>query len=163
LETAEYGFEDHVNPGNGPLGAPNNTCEAPSEDVNGNGACETYGRTPSYNGAYNSAPPGNAAPLTTATTPTTLIYGPQAQVNRPLLFRRALKLINGATLGSDATVANRIAGLTIVSENPVYLQGDWNAAATFAVNDLHAATAIIADAVTILSNSWNDNLSFQFP
>src|SRR5207245_7396741 len=62
-------------------------------------------------------------------------------------------------------VANRIAGLTVVSENPVYIHGDWNAfdAASFAVGALHAATAIIADAVTILSSSWNDNNSFASP
>jgi hypothetical protein len=31
------------------------------------------------------------------------------------------------------------------------------------VGDLHAATAIIADAVTLLSNAWNDANSFAFP
>jgi hypothetical protein len=161
-ETAEYGWEDFVNPGVAG-GVPNNVCDLPSEDVNGNGLCETYGKTPNYNGVSNTAPPGNAAPLTTAATPTTLVSPPQGLVNRPIIFRRALRLINGAILGSDPVVANRIGGLTVVSENPVYLQGDWNAAATFAVNDLHAATSIIADAVTILSNSWNDMNSFTNP
>ena len=164
-ETAEYGWEDHVNPGNGPLGAPNGTCQAAEEDINGNGTCETYGMTPNYNGptgpvGYNVAPPGNSAPLTTGgptALPYTLLRPGIAKVNRPIIFRRALKLFNGATLAPTVT------GLTIVSENPVYLQGDWNAAATFAVNDPHAATAIIADAVTILSNSWNDNTSYTFP
>ena len=158
-ETAEYGWEDHVNPGNGPLGAPNGTCQTAEEDINGNGTCETYGMTPNYNGptgpvGYNVAPPGNSAPLTTGgptALPYTLLRPGIAKVNRPIIFRRALKLFNGATLAPTVT------GLTIVSENPVYLQGDWNAAATFAVNDPHAATAIIADAVTILSNDWNDN------
>ena len=129
----------------------------------GYGTCETYGKTPSYNGTANSVFPGSIAPLTTAALPTTLVKRGVAQVNRAILFRRALKLFNGATLGSDATVANRIAGLTVVSENPVYIQGDWNAAATFLVNDLHAATAVIADAVTLLSNAWSDNDAFNQP
>jgi len=164
-ETGEFGWEDFVNPGVA-NGVPNNTCNLPAEDVNGNGTCETYGQTPNYNGAYNANVPGAAAPLTNAATPTTLVFRGQAQVNRPIIFRRALKLVNGATLGSDATVANRISGLTVVSENPVYLQGDWNAsAADFPPGTvtLHAATAIIADSVTLLSNSWNDNFSFVGP
>jgi hypothetical protein len=162
LETGEFGWEDFVNPGVAG-GVPNGICDLPGEDVNGNGTCETYGKTPNYNGTYNAAVPGSVIPLTTAATPITLLTRGQAQVNRPIIFRRALKLINGGTLGSDAVVANRIAGLTVVSENPVYIQGDWNAASTFLVADLHASTAIIADAVTILSNQWNDNNSFASP
>ena len=46
----------------------------------------------------------------------------QAQVNRAILFRRALKLTNG-----DNIRGHGVTGLTIVSENPVYVQGDWNA------------------------------------
>jgi Tfp pilus assembly protein PilX len=159
-ETAEYGFEDFVNPGVAG-GVPNNLCNLPGEDVNGSNACETYGQFPSFDGVYNTSP--LAAPLTAAARPQTLVKRGFLQVNRPVLFRRALKLINGAQLGSDPTVANRIAGLTVVSENPVYIQGDWNAANTFLVNDLHAATAVIADAVTVLSNSWNDTNSFVWP
>jgi hypothetical protein len=160
-ETAEFGWEDFVNPGVA-TGAPNGICDV-GEDVNSNSTCETYGKTPNYNGTYNAVPPGAAAPLDITASPTTLVYRGQAQVNRPIIFRRALKLINGATLGSDPTVANRIGGLSVVSENPVYIQGDWNAASTFLVTDLHAATSIIADAVSILSNGWNDNLSFAGP
>ena len=161
-ETAEFGWEDFVNPGVA-TGAPNGVCDLPGEDVNSNLACETYGGTANFQGAFNTAPTGAAAPLTTAATPITLVTQGQAETNRPIFFRRALKLVNGATLGSDAVVANRITGLTVVSENPVYIQGDWNAAATFLVNDLHAATAVIADAVTILSNNWVDTNSLEAP
>jgi hypothetical protein len=53
-------------------------------------------------------------------------------------------------------------GLTIVSENPLYIQGNWNAtAAGFA--DPHSSTALIADAVSMLSNGWSDNLSYSQP
>jgi hypothetical protein len=51
----------------------------------------------------------------------------------------ALRLNNGDTLGS---------GLTIASENPVYTNGDYNS-----VNKKPAA--IMADAVTFLSNAWD--------
>ena len=51
-----------------------------------------------------------------------------------------------------------------MSENPVYIQGDWNAnAANDGFTGAHAATSVIADAVTLLSNSWNDNTSFTQP
>ena len=40
-ETAEYGFEDFINPATA-AGTPNNTLE-PAEDVNGNGTREVYG------------------------------------------------------------------------------------------------------------------------
>jgi hypothetical protein len=169
-ETAEYGWEDFVNPG---TGVPNGGLDT-GEDVNGNLALDTYGGVPNYNGTQNSVPPCANAPtcaavygaaattgyvLTTAARPTTTLSVRTAKVNRPILFRRALKLVNGAT------IAPTITGLSIVSENPVYLQGNWNAfdAPSFAVGAVHAATAIIADAVTILSNSWIDNNAFAFP
>ena len=40
-ETAEYGFEDFINPATA-AGTPNNTLD-PAEDVNGNGTREVYG------------------------------------------------------------------------------------------------------------------------
>ncbi|MCP4614027.1 MAG: hypothetical protein GY845_35520, partial [Planctomycetes bacterium] len=53
------------------------------------------------------------------------------------------RLTNASDLGS---------GLTIVSENPMYVQGDYNT-----VNKKPAA--LLADAVTFLSNSWDDTKS----
>ena len=52
-----------------------------------------------------------------------------------------MRLVNGATLPSG--------GLTVASQNPVYIQGNYNS-----VNDYPAA--IYADAINILSTSWND-------
>ena len=46
-----------------------------------------------------------------------------ARANRTMFFRRALKLVNGG-LGSLPT-----AGFTVVAENPVYVQGNYNATA----------------------------------
>ena len=81
-------------------------------------------------------------------------------VNRSYLFRRALKLVNGG-LASFATPG--VIGLTIVTENPVYVQGDWNWNSTADLTDPHAATSVIADAVTLLSSDWTDTNAFLNP
>jgi hypothetical protein len=83
---------------------------------------------------------------------------------------RGVKLINGGTLPS--------AGLTVVSPNPVYIQGDYNTGGTASAQPLsnttsnytppsdtpspvigsytRAPSAVVGDAVNILSNNWND-------
>ncbi|HEV3216125.1 MAG TPA: hypothetical protein VGZ27_10405, partial [Vicinamibacterales bacterium] len=73
----------------------------------------------------------------------------------------ALKVINGGIVAGVSSLPTD--GLTVVSENPVYMQGNWNATATNANADPHVPTAIIADAVTLLSNNWQDSNSFEFP
>jgi hypothetical protein len=105
-----------------------------------------------------------------------------ARVNRAFFFRRALKLVNG---GRGDLPANSTQGLTVAAENPVYVQGNYNACRTSFTdrpsnannftpacvgtpfgtvpgND-HVSAAIIADAVTLLSNGWNDIRSFVNP
>jgi len=57
---------------------------------------------------------------------------------------QGVRLINGATLPSG--------GLTVVSDNPLYIKGDYNT-----VNKQPAA--ILADAFTMLSNNWSDSNS----
>jgi hypothetical protein len=149
-ETGEYGWEDFVN--NGVTnGVPNNILDA-GEDLNANTVLDTYGGVPNYGGIYNSVPPGATAPFATTSRPTTFLAPGQAKVNRPMIYRRALKLVNGAS------IVDSIPGLTIASENPVYIQGNYNANGTF--TGAHAATAVIADSATMLSNNWNDNRSF---
>jgi len=98
------------------------------------------------------------APFNSTVTvrPTAQIGAGAARINRAYLFRRALKLVNGA-LGNIVDP-----GLTIATENPIYLQGDWNANAA-GFGDPHVATSVIADAVTLLSNNWNDVNSFGSP
>jgi hypothetical protein len=151
-ETGEYGNEDIINPGTA-NGAANAGLDA-GEDVNANAVLDAYGNLASYNGVRGTAPPGAAGPLVGTATHTAVAQMGQAKVNRAILFRHALKLANGMT--------NIVTpGLTIASENPVYVQGDWNAVGTFA--GAHAATSIVADSVTILSNAWNDNISYTFP
>ena len=148
-ETGEYGFEDFVNPASS-AGAPSDSLD-PGEDVNGNGQLDTYGQFP-------SVPAGATAPFTAAARLTTLVTAAEAKVNRAILFRRALKLVNGGLNNVP------MPGLTVASENPVYIQGDFNASgAVGGFGEPNAATAILADAVTLLSNSWNDALSFSSP
>jgi Tfp pilus assembly protein PilX len=64
-------------------------------------------------------------------------------------------------------------GFTIASENPVYVQGNYNSSAadpfwgtanlTPPTQALHSAASIIADTVTVLSNSWSDANSMTSP
>lgn len=84
--------------------------------------------------------------------------------------RRGVRILNGATVPSG--------GITVVSGNPVYIQGDFNTgrtgsgsgepgsnAATPDPDDPEAGTykrqpaSVMADAITLLSNSWNDSNS----
>ncbi|HEY3936246.1 MAG TPA: pilus assembly PilX N-terminal domain-containing protein [Bryobacteraceae bacterium] len=87
----------------------------------------------------------------------------EARENPPVFFRRALKIVHGASL-TIGTSCSGTDGVTIVAENPVYVQGDFNAP----VDDgswggTSVAAAIEGDAVTFLSNNWNDVNSFAFP
>src|SRR5690606_14651776 len=86
----------------------------------------------------------------------TILTSAEARANRAVLFRRALKLTNGS-LGSLP-----MPGLTIASENPVYVEGNYNANNSGFGNP-NSAAAVIADAVTLLSNQWSDRNSFMWP
>jgi Tfp pilus assembly protein PilX len=91
--------------------------------------------------------------------------------NPAIYFRRALKIVNGSAISiGTAGACNGVnCGLTIASENPVYVQGDFNnnpnTDATFATptTDTHVGTSIAADAITALSYNWNDVNSFISP
>jgi hypothetical protein len=145
-ETGAYGFEDFVNPDSAG-GIPNGILDV-GEDVNSNNVLDTYGQS-------SIVPAGATAPLNNAAGPLTAVAADVAKVNRAVLFRRALKLTNGS-LGNIV-----MPGLTIASENPIYVEGNYNAdAAGFGAG---AAAAVIGDAVTLLSNAWNDNSSFTAP
>ncbi|HUL75589.1 MAG TPA: hypothetical protein VLT86_20920 [Vicinamibacterales bacterium] len=177
-ETGEYGWEDIVNPNNA-SGSPNGVRDT-GEDFNGNGQLETYGATALT--PYNVPPAAGrqagwtmAAPYGLAMTPNTSMgaLGGVAERaalmerNPPVFFRRALKVING---GSGNLISP---GLTIASENPVYIQGTWNSngaafdntpcAANPCGANTHVATAFIVDAMTLLSTSWNDYNSLTGP
>ena len=87
----------------------------------------------------------------------------EARENPPLFFRRALKIVNGATL-NIGTSCSGTDGLSVVAENPVYIQGDYNAPVDDGTwGGVSVAAAVEGDAVTFLSNNWNDVNSFAFP
>lgn len=98
---------------------------------------------------------------------TFVIHANEARENPNFLFRRAVKLVNGSNLVANLnTCPGAITcGLTIASENPVYLQGDYNCPGcsgnTF--NTLDVGASVIGDAVTLLSNNFNDVNSFISP
>jgi len=87
-----------------------------------------------------------------------------ARENPPMFFRRAVKIVNGKLLTSLGTCPSGVAcGLTIAAENPVYIQGDYNAnSAGGGFSNPHVATSVAGDAITLLSNSWNDVNSFAY-
>lgn len=79
--------------------------------------------------------------------------------------RRGVRLLNGSKIPAT--------GLTVVSLNPIYIQGNFNTGGSPPSNGnpgdpttpqvagySRAPCAVIADAVNILSNSWNDANSF---
>ena len=82
--------------------------------------------------------------------------------NPSVYFRRALKLVDGATL-SIGTCDAVACGLTMVAENPIYVQGEYNAGINGNFSTPFVAAAVIGDAVTLLSDNWNDVNSFAFP
>ena len=166
-ETGEYGFEDIVNPASA-TGTPNDLVDEGEDlQVVTPVVLDTYGQFPSYLGTASSAPPcalcpgATGAPLDSTARPTTSVRRGVAQTNRAILFRRALKLTGGQITGGVNPII--APGLTIVSENPVYVQGNYNASSTSATAEPNVATSVIADAITLLSSAWNDNISFSSP
>jgi hypothetical protein len=166
-ETGEYGNEDSINNTAGAASsAPNNVLET-GEDRNPVDndpmyvpVLETYGALPS---AVAGVVPGGAqAPFNAAATPLTAIpNAPDARMNKQVLFRRALKLINGGINGGVNNLPD--SGLTVAAENGIYVQGNYNATDTNVLAVPDRPAAIIGDAITILSNNWTDVKSLNSP
>ena len=188
--TGGFGYSEFVNPGSA-NGCPDGTLNQ-GEDVEGdfdstgvdpNPILRTYGdNIPPATGklwpiANNGTQLGVAATLLNSIVlnnpscngtgnlwPYAIAADPQdLRENPPLFFRRALKLVNGSTI-TMGTCNSVPCGLTIVSENPVYVQGDYNnPGLNTAFTGASVGASVIADAVTLLSNRWNDVNSFAFP
>jgi hypothetical protein len=153
-ETGEFGVEDFVNPldANG-VG---NTQLDEGEDVNSDNSLARYGENAIALPNSTLAFTGAARPWTSIAATATLTSAQQARLNRAVLFRRALKLVNGG-------LTNLVMpGLTVASENPVYVEGHYNANVAGFGNG-NAAAAVMADAITLLSANWNDNNSLTAP
>ncbi len=93
-------------------------------------------------------------------------------------YRRGVRIRNGTqppgTYNSSNPALTR--GLTIASENGIYVQGNFNATGISSVGtptasnlylpqntSNHIPTSIVGDSITILSNNWNDGQSFVYP
>lgn len=173
----EYGFEDVINNPSADAATPDADTEAKvairtasgsvqysPEDVNLNGRVDKYGGVNVGDGfglhaVVNAS--GNPNPLTTriASCYTT------GRKNRVMGARRVLKLTDGGWNGATNSSKLPMPGFTVASENPVYVQGDyntyngdgtWNSTPSEPNPLTHAAAAVIADSVTLLSNNWLD-------
>jgi PilX N-terminal len=180
-ETGEYGYSDFVNPGD-PKGCPNGALDA-GEDVAGQSVLYTYGAVTFPPGLVDSTGVSTAATLfpnaLTATVADPLCVGPnggfpwprtfllnanEARENPSALFRRAVKLVNGSLISLPVCATGVSCGLTIATENPAYVQGDYNAnSASNGFTDPNIAASVVADAFTLLSDQWNDVNSFNSP
>ena len=168
IKVGEYGFEDVINEGD-PNGKPNSATmptPEPGEDTSGDGLLQTYGGT---NLGLGFSTGGGA--ITPDEKVGTLSGGTSGcaatRKNWVSGARHGVRLING-TLGNlplrktASPDPNNTQAFTLASENPVYVSGNFNANDA-GVGDPHGSAAIIADAVTLLSNAWTDDNSFANP
>jgi hypothetical protein len=152
--TGEYGFEDVINGPTLQPGLPDGKLDA-GEKVDDNAAA-----TPDTWGAATVGD-GFEIPTAAAGYPYAAINCTTAgRMNKVTGARHVLRLIDGALgnlpLPPGSTGING-GGFTVASENPVYVWGDYNASVASGYADVnHSAAAILADSLTLLSNSWND-------
>ncbi|MGA8870145.1 MAG: PilX N-terminal domain-containing pilus assembly protein [Candidatus Acidiferrales bacterium] len=189
-ETGEYGFNDVINPASQYGCADNVLDGSEEFDSPQDTTLQTYGAIPgdapypptalgtgytttlfTLMTAFNSAS-GALATNWQCANPAYVTWIPgvwpgwyvknaqEARENPALFFRRALKLVNGSTVNLGVCPDGINCGLAIASENPVYMQGDFNAPGG-AFTTPYAATSVIADAFTFLSSKWNDINSFD--
>lgn len=184
----EYGFEDVVNAAS-ITGTPDGVLEPSTpgynvdsnnglpyspEDVDENNLKDNWGAWNVGNGFQY--PVGSTTPVNTNTNPPNpykkvdcLLGGRQNIVTGA---RHVLKLVDGS-LGNvpQAPTNPPSGGFTVASENPVYIQGDYNSSSPpadpfwggSAAVIPHAAAGIIADSVSLLSNNWTDLNSLGNP
>ena len=153
VRAGEYGFEDVINPASS-AGVPDGVLQT-AEDTNENNTLDVYGRANLGDGIHVSA---QGTDSSTYDVPTYRVSGLIARKNRVTGARHGLKLINGSR-GNLPVQPDGTGGFTVAAENGVYIRGNYNANAS-GFGDPHAAAAVIADAVTTLSNNWSDPNSF---
>ncbi|MEP6903403.1 MAG: hypothetical protein ABJA66_16870, partial [Actinomycetota bacterium] len=150
----EYDMEDIYGNNDGLL--------QPGEDVNNNTRLDAdyFNEAVRYTGVTAIDSPASAA-----------------SIDHPY-YRRGVRLINGLRLPGnyDSADALNTKGFSVASENGVYVLGNYNATGIASVGtptpatdynpqntSAHVPASIVADAITILSNSWNDAKSFRYP
>jgi hypothetical protein len=186
-ETGEYGFSDFVNSTDVANGCPNNALDT-GENLAGTSQLYTYGGNVTHAMSAYGAPnygqmgpfavgvlKGNSVNFALTTNPscaavaniwpyTLVVHAAEARQNPNFFFRRAVKIVKGKLLNLGNCPGTVPCGLTLTSENPVYVQGDYNAnSANNGFADPSVAASILADAVTMLSNQWTDVNSFSSP
>ena len=136
-ETGEYGFEDFVNAElDGPHGTPDGALQTGGERQRAeySGQHDALRRTVRIRrtaAAQRSSRHDVAVALRRQHAALDAVHGDRRRqsrhgaVNRPVLFRRALKLVNGGIVSGVNNLPT--AGLTVAAENPVYVQGNYNA------------------------------------
>ena len=160
------------------------------EDVNENGTLENYGTwnmglgmgyspTPATNpnappavgGAFTAGNNVNRQITGAAGAPNGYLRMPTctiAQKNWVSGARRVLRLVDGSLGNVPVRRDNSQGGFTVGSENPVYILDNYNSNAadpiwTGGADQAHSQAAVIADAVTVLSNNWSDLNSTNSP
>jgi Tfp pilus assembly protein PilX len=190
------GLNDTVNAAS-PTGIPDNALEPLSyylyspEDVGEkkNGILDKWGYANLGAGFGLTGAPLSQPYYISGTTPGIASCSTTAEWNMVTGPRHVLRLVDGGmSAGAVSFLPHPIApattgnGFTVVSEEPVYVLGDYNSGPTDPLwpagavpTTPHSAAAIIADAVTLLSNppsaatlpnanvGWTDAESFLYP
>jgi Tfp pilus assembly protein PilX len=172
--SGEAGLEDVVNSSQGLTSTtPDGVKEGATyytyspEDVDQNGFLDNWGgKNIGYGfGVNTNTTPPNPYMTTNCSTTglTNFVSG----------ARHVLKLVGGGMTGGTSYLPvrwdNGQGGFTVAAENPVYIQGNYNSGPSDpfwsggSSTTPHSAAAIIADAVTLLSNSWTDANSLNNP
>jgi len=126
----------------------------PGEDVNGDGFLDNYGET-NLGLGFGIAQPGNHPNVTVSCMN-------MARENRVSGARHALRMVDGALGQVPVRPDGNGGGFTVASDNPVYILGNYNAN-NAGFGNPHASSAVLADTVTFLSNSWTDMESWKSP
>jgi hypothetical protein len=152
FKNGEYGFEDVINPGS-VNGAPDGALNV-GEDANENLALDTYSKNflgLGFGVAQPGVPPNFRVASCLSIARPNWVSGP----------RHGVRLENGSSVNVPRRPDNGLGGFTLGSEEPAYILGDYNAQGGW--QDPHAAAAVLADTVTLLSNNWSDLSSFKSP
>lgn len=189
--SGEAGLEDTVNLSQGGTAiAPDYALEATSyylyspEDVDLNGKLDNWGGVDiGYGFGINTNPGGKPNPYLTLGAS----CNPVGLSNAVSGARHVLKIVDGGlgnvptmppgnalnSCAQTATNPTACGGFTVASENPVYVQGNYNTSAADPywgtannsppTQTPHAAASVIADAVTLLSLNWSDLNSLNNP
>jgi len=179
-KTGDSGLEDSINR-NVALGNPDGGLDAipvgkqfSPEDTNLNNRLDNFGAgnlglgLGYVGGNYNLATSVNRLVINAASPDPYLTANrmPSCQVGQKNWIsgaRHALKLVDGTLGNLPVRPDNNQGGFSVGSENPVYIVGDYNSNAADPIWQTppgaslpHSAAGVIADAVTMLSNGWND-------